>query len=290
MYYYRYLIKLSVVMSNFKKTKFHTNKQNPHYEKKPYDAYRPDFAEADIDECLVYGRNSVRELLRSERAVDKLYLVKGAREGSLSMLANLAIQKRIPIVEVEKQKLDNMCKGENHQSVAAIAAAKEYSSIDDIIEIAHQRGQKPLIVILDGIEDPHNLGAIIRSAECLGVHGIIIPKHRSATLNSVVSKTSAGALEYMAIAKETNISNAIEKLKKDGFWIFGAEAGGTSCYETDFDCPCAIVLGSEGKGISRLVKENCDFIVSIPMYGNINSFNVSAAAAIIISEAAKVHN
>lgn len=245
---------------------------------------------AEIDECLVYGRNSVKELLKSDRPVDKLYIVKGVREGSVSLLAELAIERRVPIVEVEKNKLDNMCKGGNHQSVAAMAAAKEYSTIDDIIDIAKQRGQKPLIVILDGIEDPHNLGAIIRSAECLGVHGIIIPKHRSATLNSVVSKTSAGALEYMAIAKETNLTSAIERLKKEGFWIFGAEAGGSSCYETDFDCPCAIVLGSEGKGISRLVKENCDFIVSIPMYGKINSFNVSAAAAILISEAAKVHN
>ena len=206
------------------------------------------------------------------------------------MIVDLAVKRRIPIVEVEKSKLDNMSCGGNHQSVAAVAAAKEYSSIEDIIEIAKQKNQKPLVLILDGIEDPHNLGAIIRIAECLGVHGIIIPKHRSATLNSVVSKTSAGAIEYVAIAKETNLTDTIRRLKDEGFWIFGAEAGGASCYETDFDCPCAIVLGSEGKGISRLVKENCDYIVSIPMHGKINSFNVSSAAAIIVSEAAKVHN
>ena len=242
---------------------------------------------AEIDECLVYGRNSVRELLKSERAVDKLYVVKGVREGSMSLLVELAHQKRIPVVEVEKNKLDNMCGGANHQSVAALCAAKEYSSIEDIIEIANQRGEKPLIVILDGVEDPHNLGAIIRTAECLGVHGIIIPKHRCATLNSVVSKTSAGAIEYMAVAKETNISMTIEKLKKLGFWIFGAEAGGQSCYEADYDVACAIVMGSEGKGISRLVKENCDYIVSIPMSGHVNSLNVSAAAAIIIGEASR---
>lgn len=246
-----------------------------------------DFDVANVDECLVYGRNSVRELLKSDRAVDKLYVVRGVREGSMGLLVELAVNKRIPVVEVEKSKLDNMCGGANHQSVAALAAAKEYSSIEDIIEIARERGEKPLVVILDGIEDPHNLGAIIRTAECLGVHGIIIPKHRCATLNSVVSKTSAGAIEYMAVAKETNISMTIEKLKDLGFWIFGAEAGGESCYDADYDVACAIVLGSEGKGISRLVKEKCDYIVSIPMSGHVNSLNVSAAAAIIISEASR---
>ena len=244
----------------------------------------------ETNECLVYGRNPIKELLKSDRSVDKIYILKGARDGSLSYLVEMAIEKKIPIVEVEKPKLDSMCSGANHQSICAMAAAKEYSSIEDIIEISRVRGQKPLVVILDGVEDPHNLGAIIRTAECLGVHGIIIPKHRSATLNSVVAKTSAGALEYMAIAKVTNISMTIEKLKQEGFWVFGAEAGGQSVYDCDFDVPCALVLGSEGKGISRLVKENCDHIVSIPMYGKINSFNVSAAAAIIISEAAKVHN
>lgn len=273
----------------YNKKKFN-NENNPRFSK--VNNSKKDFAltDSELDENLVYGRNSVRELLKSERTIDKLYIIKGVRDGSVSYIAEMAIEKRIPIVEVEKQKLDNMCKGGNHQSVAALAAAKEYSSIDDIIAIARQRGEKPLVVILDGVEDPHNLGAIIRTAECCGVHGVIIPKHRSATLSSVVSKTSAGALEYMAIAKETNITNAIEKLKKEGFWIFGAEAGGESYYDTDFDVPCAIVLGSEGKGISRLVKENCDYIVSIPLYGKINSMNVSAAAAVIISEAARQHN
>ena len=245
---------------------------------------------SEVNECLVYGRNPVKELLKSERSVDKIYILKGARDGSLSYLVEMAIEKKIPIVEVEKPKLDSICSGANHQSICAMAAAKEYSSIEEIIEIANSRAQKPLVVILDGVEDPHNLGAIIRTAECLGVHGSIIPKHRSATLNSVVAKTSAGALEYMAICKVTNISMTIEKLKQEGFWVFGAEAGGQSLYDCDFDVPCALVLGSEGKGISRLVKENCDHIVSIPMYGKINSFNVSAAAAIIISEAAKAHN
>ena len=269
---------------------FNREKKKNHYLKKNNDNRNADFSQSQIDECLVYGRNSVRELLKSERAVDKIYIVKDVREGSISYIAEMAIEKKIPIVEVEKSKLDRMCAGANHQSVAAMAAAKEYSSIEDIIEKARSLGQKPLVVILDGVEDPHNLGAIIRTAECCGVHGIIIPKHRSATLNSVVSKTSAGALEYMLVAKETNISMAIEKLKKAGFWIFGAEAGGENYHDVDFDVPCAIVLGSEGSGISRLVKENCDYIVSIPLYGNINSFNVSAAAAIIISEAARQHH
>lgn len=241
------------------------------------------------DECLVYGRNPVKELLRSERSVDKLFVVKGVRDGSISYLVQMAIEKKIPVVEAEKQKLDALCAGGNHQSIAAIAAAKEYSSIEDIIEIANSRGEKPLVVILDGVEDPHNLGAIIRSAECCGVHGVIIPKHRSATLNSVVAKSSAGALEYMAIAKETNITATIEKLKKLGFWVFGAEAGGEPHYNVDFNVPCALVFGSEGEGISRLVRENCDYIVSIPLYGKTNSMNVSAAAAVIISEAAHQH-
>ena len=244
----------------------------------------------NTDECLVYGRNSVRELLKSERTVDKLYVVKGIREGSMSMLVQLAIEKKIPVVEVEKSKLDYMCSGANHQCVAAIAAAKEYSSIEDIIAIAKDRGEKPFVIILDGVEDPHNLGAIIRTSECCGAHGIIIPKHRSATLNSVVSKTSAGALEYMAVAKVTNLSATIEKLKQEGFWIFAAEAGGEEYYSVDYNVPCAVVLGSEGKGISRLVKEKCDYIVSIPLYGNINSMNVSAAAAVIISEVARQHH
>jgi len=281
---------MKIMQMDYYNKKQYSKGRNPRYSNTNLTKEDRSILETEIDECLVYGRNSVRELLKSERTVDKLYIVKGVREGSISYIAEMAIEKRIPIVEIEKQKLDNMCKGANHQSVAALAAAKEYSSIDDMIEIAKQRGEKPLIVILDGVEDPHNLGAIIRTAECCGVHGVIIPKHRSATLNAVVSKTSAGALEYMAIAKETNISNAIEKLKKEGFWVFGAEAGGESYYSTDFNVPCAIVLGSEGKGISRLVKENCDYIVSIPLYGNINSMNVSAAAAVIISEAARQHH
>ncbi len=263
--------------------------------KKQYQGNHEDMQELEFDcsqpdDSLVYGRNSVRELLKSERAVDKLYIVKGVREGSVSYLAEMAIERKIPIIEVEKSKLDRMCRGTNHQSVAATAAAKEYSSIDDIIEKARSKGEKPFVVILDGVEDPHNLGAIIRTAECCGVHGIIIPKHRSATLNGVVYKTSAGALEYMLVAKETNITMAIEKLKKEGFWIFGAEAGGQSCYDADFDVACAVVFGSEGKGISRLVKENCDYTVSIPIYGNVNSFNVSAAAAIVIGEVARQHH
>ncbi len=272
------------------KNNYNRNKKDNQYYANRQFSRPSEVNEQELDECLVYGRNSVRELLKSERAVDKIYIVRGVREGSISYIAEMAIEKKIPIVEVEKQKLDNMCRGANHQSVAAMAAAKQYSSIEDIISKAEQLGQKPLVVILDGIEDPHNLGAIIRTCECCGVHGIIIPKHRSATLNSVVSKTSAGALEYMLIAKETNISMAIDRLKKAGFWVFGAEAGGDVYYDVDFDVPCAIVLGSEGNGISRLVKENCDYIVSIPLYGNINSFNVSAAAAIIISEAAHQHH
>ena len=241
----------------------------------------------DAAEGVVVGRNAVRELLKSGRAVDKIFVQRGEREGSIVVLVAEAIERKIPVVEVDKVKLDKMSAFAYHQGIVAMAAEKEYCSVEDIIAIARERGELPLIVISDGISDPHNLGALIRCAEGVGAHGLIIPKRRAVGLTPVVTKASAGAIEHLAVAKVSNISACIEELKAQGIWVFSAEAGGAPYYETDFKCPCALVFGSEGDGVSKLVKEKSDYIVSIPMYGKVNSFNVSTAAAIILAEASK---
>lgn len=238
----------------------------------------------------VIGRNAVRELLRSDRSVDKLYVKNGAREGSIVVIVAEAVSRKIPVVEVSQDKLDALSGGANHQGVVALAAEKQYTDIESILKIAEERGEKPLVVIADGIEDPQNLGALIRCAECAGVHGIIIPKRRAVGLTPAVTKASAGALEHMAIAKVSNIADAVEKLKKAGLWVFAAEAGGTPYYDVDFNVPAAVVLGSEGFGVSRLIKEKSDFTVSIPMYGHVNSLNVATAASVILCHAAKAHH
>lgn len=269
--------------------KSYNNNRNTHFKEKSFD--RKDFHEEfeKEDNGMVVGRNAVRELLKSQRPIDKIYVKKGgAHEGSITVLISEAISKGIPIVEVEAQKLDYIAQGANHQGIVAQAAMKEYSSIDDMLELAKERGEKPLIVIADSIEDPHNLGALIRCAECAGAHGIVIPKRRAVGITPTVYKSSAGAIEHMLIAKVSNISSTIEALKKNGVWIFTSEAEGTPYYETDFNCACAIVLGSEGNGVSRIVKENSDFIVSIPMYGKVNSLNVSTAASVILCHAARM--
>jgi len=235
----------------------------------------------------VIGRNAVRELLKSGRTVDKLLVRRGDREGSIVVLVAEAVKNGIPVVEVSASKLDDMSGGGNHQGVLAMAAEKEYTDVDSILAIAESRGEKPLLVIADGIEDPWNLGALIRCAECAGVHGILIPKRHAVGLTPAVSKASAGAIEHMAIAKIPNVAAAVEDLKKRGIWVFASEAGGTDFYDVDFNVPCAIVFGSEGDGISRLVKEKSDFLISIPMYGHVNSLNVSTAASVILSRAAR---
>ena len=245
----------------------------------------------EVAEGIVYGRNQVRELLKSERAVDKIYLRKGDREGSVLQIIAMASEKGIPIVDVEREKLDQLCGGGNHQGVAAMAAEKEYCEIADILKIAEERGEKPFIVILDGVEDPYNLGAVVRCAECAGAHGVIIPKRRAAGLTPAAAKSSAGALEHMAVAKVTNISDAIKKLKDNGLWIYAAEVGGDDYTAVDYGAgPVGIVLGSEGYGISRLVLENCDFKISIPNYGHVNSLNVSCAAAVVLAEAVRARH
>ena len=227
--------------------------------------------------------------MKSGRAVDKLLVSKGEREGSIVVLVAQAIERGIPVVEVDRAKLDGMAGMSQHQGVIAMAAEKEYVEVEDIIAIARERGEAPLIVISDGITDPYNLGALIRCAEGVGAHGIIIPKRRASGLTPLVSKASAGAIEHLAVAKVANIAQTIELLKENNIWVYAAEAGGQAYYETDFTGGCAIVFGSEGDGVSQLVKQRSDVIVSIPMYGHVNSFNVSTAAAVILAEASKQH-
>ncbi len=239
------------------------------------------------NEGLVVGRNAVRELLKSGRDIDKIFVSRGEREGSIVVLVAEATSRHVPVVEVDKVKLDKMTGGANHQGVVAMAAEKQYCEVEDILAIAEERGEKPLIVISDGITDPYNLGALIRCAEGAGAHGIIIPKRRAVGLTPAVTKSSAGAIEHMAVAKVSNIASTIESLKKQGVWVFAAEAGGDAYYDTDFCCAAAIVFGSEGNGVSSIVKEKSDYITSIPMYGKVNSLNVSTAAAVILSEVAR---
>ena len=246
-------------------------------------APKREIAPEEIPEGLVVGRNAARELLKSGRAIDKILVRKGEREGSIIVITAEAISRGIPVIETEKAKLDAMSAGAPHQGIIAMAAEKEYCEVDDILRIAEERGEPALIAISDGITDPHNLGAIIRCAEGVGAHGLIIPKRRASGLTPVVSKSSAGAIEHLAIAKVTNIAATVEELKEKGVWVYASEAGGSDCFETDFSGPCAIVFGSEGDGISKLVTQRCDAVVSIPMYGKVNSFNVSTAAAVMLS-------
>ena len=242
------------------------------------------------NECVVLGRNAVKELLSGDRDIDKIYVQKGDREGSVKLLIAKAADRRIPIVEVDKSKLDQISGGASHQGIIAMVAEQNYSTVDEILDYAKSCGQAPFIVICDGVEDPHNLGAIIRSAECSGVHGVIIPKRRAVGLTPVVAKASAGALMHMRVAKVTNLAMTIDDLKSRGLWVYAADMGGNAYYKTDFSGGVALVLGSEGFGISRLVKEKCDFTVSIPLYGNVNSMNVSCAAAVILTEVARQKN
>ena len=245
--------------------------------------------DSEVSEGLVIGRNAVRELLKSGRTVDKLYVQRGEREGSIVVLVAEAVERRIPIIETDRAKLDKMTNFAVHQGVVAMAAEKEYCSVEDILAIAEKRGEKPFIIIADGITDPHNLGALIRCAEGVGAHGLIIPKRRAVGLTPAVTKASCGAIEHLAIAKVTNLAATVEELKKQGIWIFAAEAGGNAYYDTDFNCPCALVMGSEGEGVSHIIKEKSDYIVSIPMYGHVNSFNVSTAASVLMAEISRQH-
>ena len=236
---------------------------------------------------LIFGRNAVRELLASGRDIDKIYLQRGEREGSVLRLIGEASARHIPLIELERRKLDELAAGGAHQGIVAVAAEHAYATVEDMLKLAEERGEKPLLVIADGILDPQNLGALIRVAECAGAHGIIIPKRRAVGLTALVSKTSAGAIEYLPIARVTNLTSTIEELKERGFWIYAADMDGSPYYDTDLRGSAAIVLGSEGEGVSRLVKEKCDFTVSIPLHGRVDSMNVTSAAAVILCEAAR---
>ena len=236
---------------------------------------------------VISGRNPVSEALRSDRPIDKILVARGEKSGAVVGILTKAKNKSIPIKEVDRAKLDYISGGAVHQGIVAFAAVKEYSTVEDILDFAQSKNEPPFIVILDELEDPHNLGAIIRTAECAGVHGVIVPKRRSATLSYTVGKASAGAIEYMRVARVNNISALIDDLKKRGVWVFGADMNGTDYSECDFSGACAIVIGNEGKGISRLVREKCDVIVSLPMKGKINSLNASVAAGILMYSAMK---
>ncbi len=234
------------------------------------------------DDTVIVGRNSVTEALRSGREIDKILISHGGGNGSLAPLLAKARQKGILVKEVSPAKLDFMAGGAAHQGVAAVVAQRSYCSVADILAAAEEKGEPPFIVICDEIEDPHNLGAIVRTAEACGVHGVIIPKHRSATLNATVAKSASGALEYMRVAKVTNLANTVRELQQAGVWVFGADMDGEPAWQTDYTMPVALVIGSEGKGLGQLIKKNCDKIVSLPMLGKINSLNASVAAGVLM--------
>ena len=242
----------------------------------------------EAPEGLIEGRNAVTEALRSGRTIDHVFIAEGDTDKGLSRIAGMAREAGAVVKTADRRKLDAMSPTGAHQGVIAFAAAHDYATVEDILRTAEERGEPPLIVICDELNDPHNLGAILRSAECAGAHGVIIPKRRSVGLTAVVGKTSAGAVEYMKVARVSNLPATMESLKKRGVWIFGTAAGGDRMlYEADLRGPAAIVIGSEGYGMSRLVEDSCDFRVRIPMKGKITSLNASAAASILLYEAVR---
>lgn len=243
--------------------------------------------DTEVKPDVIAGRNPVSEAIRSGRPIDKILVARGEKSGAVVGILAKAKDNGILVKEVDRTKLDYVSGNENHQGIVAFAAVREYSTVDDILAYAAEKDEPPFIVILDEIEDPHNLGAIIRTAECAGVHGVIIPKRRSVGLSYTVGKASAGAIEYMRVARVTNIAALIDYLKSKGVWVYGADMNGTDYQKCNFSGACAIVIGNEGKGISRLVREKCDVIVSLPMKGQINSLNASVAAGIIMYSAMK---
>lgn len=241
-----------------------------------------------LDEGLIEGRNAVTEALRSGRTINKVFLADGDTDRALGRLAGMAKDAGAVVVRIDRRKLNEMSPTGAHQGIIASVAAHDYATVDEILACAEERGEAPLIVVCDELSDPHNLGAILRTAECAGAHGVIIPKRRSVALTAVVAKASAGAIEYMKVARVSNISAALRDLKSRGVWVYGTSADGASALtQTNLTGPTAIVIGNEGEGMSRLVAENCDFKVSIPMKGRISSLNASAAAAILLYEAVR---
>ncbi|MBQ5744274.1 MAG: 23S rRNA (guanosine(2251)-2'-O)-methyltransferase RlmB [Ruminococcus sp.] len=234
---------------------------------------------------VIAGRNPVSEAILSGRPIDKILVARGEKTGAVVGILAKAREKQIPVKEADRVKLDFLSGSAPHQGIIALAAAKEYSSVEDILAYAAEKGEPPFLIVLDELEDPHNLGAIIRTAECVGAHGVIIPKRRSVGLSYTVGKASAGAVEYMRVARVTNIANLLDDLKKQGVWIYGADMNGTDYTQCDMSGACALVIGNEGKGMARLVREKCDVIVSLPMKGHINSLNASVAAGILMYHA-----
>lgn len=248
---------------------------------------RKDQLSAEAD-GMIEGRNAVIEALRTQTNIDKIYIQRGETDKTLGHIASKARAAGIVVVEADRRKLDGMSRTHAHQGVIALAPVREYVSLEDILADAAAKGEQPLLVVCDEISDPHNLGAIIRTAYCAGAHGVIIPKRRSAGLTSIVAKTSAGAVSHMKVARVPNIPALLKDLKKQGIWVFGTAADGTTgLYQADLKGPAAIVIGSEGDGMTRLAAENCDFLVSIPMKGDLNSLNASASAAILLYEAVR---
>ena len=236
------------------------------------------------EESKIEGRNAVLEAFRSGKTIDKLFVLDGCQDGPIKSITREAKKHDTIVNFVKKERLDQLSETGKHQGVIAISAAYDYATVEDILDTAKEKGEAPFIIILDGIEDPHNLGAIIRTANQAGAHGIIIPKHRAVGLTPVVARTSAGAINYTKVAKVTNISNTIKELKKQGMWFVCADMGGTTMYDLDLKGPIGLVIGNEGEGVSALVKKNCDFIASIPMKGDIDSLNASVATGVLAYE------
>ena len=256
-------------------------------EEKRKEIRREEDAEKIFDD-QIEGRNSVLELLESGKDVNKIFVTRGEKHGSINKILGIAKERKIIVVEKDKKQMDEMAQEENYQGVIAIVPPFEYVEISDILEVAKERNEDPFVIVLDGIEDPHNLGSIIRTAETAGVHGVIIPKRRAVSVNSTVNKASAGAVEHMKIARVTNISDAIEELKQAGLWVCGTAVDTNKYYyNQDLTGPLAIVIGNEGKGIGEKVKKNCDFLVKIPMKGKVQSLNASVSTGIVVYEAVK---
>ncbi|NBK78824.1 23S rRNA (guanosine(2251)-2'-O)-methyltransferase RlmB [bacterium D16-76] len=239
------------------------------------------------DQGLIAGRNAVNEALRAGRAIDSLYVQRGEKSGALLALIARAKEAGAAIKEADIKKLSYLCPGENHQGVVAVAAAKEYATVEDLFARAKERGEPPFFVICDGLEDPHNLGAVIRSAECAGAHGVLVPKRRSVGLTYAVDKASAGALEHIPVARVTNLPRLLDELKERGVWVYAADMDGGPWVQADLTGPCALVIGSEGRGVGRLVKEKADFVLSLPVKGRVNSLNASVAAGVLCCEVAR---
>lgn len=272
-------------MPDRKKSKMETTDRRK--EEKRKEIRREEDAEKRFDD-QIEGRNSVLELLESGKDVNKIFVTRGEKHGSINKILGIAKERKIIVVEKDKKQMDEMAQEENYQGVIAIVPPFEYVEISDILEVAKERNEDPFVIVLDGIEDPHNLGSIIRTAETAGVHGVIIPKRRAVSVNSTVNKASAGAVEHMKIARVTNISDAIEELKQAGLWVCGTAVDTNKYYyNQDLTGPLAIVIGNEGKGIGEKVKKNCDFLVKIPMKGKVQSLNASVSTGIVVYEAVK---